>query len=779
MTVEIALTLGILLCAIFLFITEIIRADLVALIILVVLVVVGLVPAEDSIAGFANPAVVTIWAVFILSAGLARTGVASSLGNQVLRLAGKGDNRLLAILMSSTAMLSGFMNNIGVSAMFLPVTLDIAKRTEKPASMLLMPMAYGSLIGGMLTLIGTASNLVVSDFLSEAGMRPLGLFDFTPIGIVILLAGLVYMVFAGKHLLPQRKEPSIDGVVPNKDFKKHYGLEERLALITIPNDSPLEGKSLHESRFGQALGINILTINRKTGANLVPTSDLKLQSGDQLLVLGRLDAIDELYGNPIEIYNDFLEPSCLISDDIRLAELVVDNNSIFYNKTLLQLNARQSWGINILAVKKDKLVRRTNLSNVLFEAEDKILFQGPKERLDFFRDHKGFRYLELPDTNGYGLNERLLKIRIPENSPFAGKSIKKVRLSTVYGINIISIIRNNQHILMPDPDTILLEKDLIIIEGRPVDIEVLRSHQTLIIDRDPEFNLRELETGNHAIVEVMLSPYATQTGKSLRQLDFREKFGVSVLAIWRGDRPYRTSLADMPLAFGDALLCYGRKDRFDLLSRDRDFVVLNVDYQEELLVKKAPLAGLIMLGVLTTVIFNLLPIYLAAIGGASLMVLTRCITLDEAYRSIEWKAIFLIAAMIPMGIAMQKSGAAVLIATSVINAAGPYGPTAILAGLMALTLAINQFIPSVVNAVVMTPIAIATALGMGISPYPFVMGIAYAVAASFMTPVSHPVNVLVMSPGGYKFVDYIKNGLPLSLIILVVSVLLLPILFPY
>lgn len=235
----------------------------------------------------------------------------------------------------------------------------------------------------------------------------------------------------------------------------------------------------------------------------------------------------------------------------------------------------------------------------------------------------------------------------------------------------------------------------------------------------------------------------------------------------------------MPLAFGDALLCYGQKDRFDLLSRDRNFVVLNIDYQEELPVKKAPLAGLIMLGVLALVILNLLPIYLAAIGGASLMILTGCLTLEEAYRSIEWKAIFLIAAMIPMGLAMQSSGASVLIATNVINAVGPYGPTAILAGLMALTLAINQFIPSVVNAVVMTPIAIATALGMGISPYPFVMGIAYAVAASFMTPVSHPVNVLVMTPGGYKFKDFIKNGLPFSLIVLLVSVLLLPLIFPY
>jgi di/tricarboxylate transporter len=232
-TLEIALTLGILFMAIIVFITEIIRADLAALLVLVVLVVVGLVSPEDSISGFANPAVITIWAVFILSAGLTRTGVAAGMGKQVLRLAGRGENRLLAILVTSTAVLSGFMNNIGVAAMFLPVTIDIARRKKISPSLLLMPMAYGSLIGGMLILIGTASNLVVSDFLRDAGIRPLGLFDFTPIGMAILLVSLLYMLFIGKRLLPHRINPSIEGLEPGGDFKKHYELQERLATITI------------------------------------------------------------------------------------------------------------------------------------------------------------------------------------------------------------------------------------------------------------------------------------------------------------------------------------------------------------------------------------------------------------------------------------------------------------------------------------------------------------------------------------------------------------------
>jgi len=343
----------------------------------------------------------------------------------------------------------------------------------------------------------------------------------------------------------------------------------------------------------------------------------------------------------------------------------------------------------------------------------------------------------------------------------------------------LNIIRGNEELLMPDPETVINENDLLVVEGRPLDIEILRGHQTLIVDRNPAIDLKDLETESLTVVEIMLSPHTALTGKTLRQLNFREKFGISVLAIWRGNRAYRTSLNDLALQFGDALLCYGTTEKFQILAQDNDFVILNIDYRKKPATGKAPLAGLIMASVLAVVILNWLPIYVAAIAGSLLMIITRCLSAEDAYRSIEWKAVFLIAAMLPLGLAMDSTGAANLVADQVIGFTGNYGPTAVLAGIMILTLLLNQFIPSVVNAVVMTPIAIASAAGLGISPYPFVMGIAYAVAASFMTPVSHPINVLVMSPGGYRFTDYLKNGLPLALIVLVVSILLLPVVFPY
>jgi di/tricarboxylate transporter len=277
----------------------------------------------------------------------------------------------------------------------------------------------------------------------------------------------------------------------------------------------------------------------------------------------------------------------------------------------------------------------------------------------------------------------------------------------------------------------------------------------------------------------MLSPYTTLAGQTLKEMRFREKYGVSVLAIWRGDRAYRSSLADIPLNYGDALLCYGPLERFELLARERDFVVLRTEVQEKPRLEKAPLSFLIMLGVVGSVILFGMPISIAAITGCVLMVLTRCLTMEDAYQGIDWRAVFLIAAMLPLGLAMEQTGAAAYLAGLVINVVGAYGPSAILAGLMALSMVATQVMPSPVVAVIMSPIALTTAINLGISPYPFMMGIAYALAAAFLSPVAHPANVLVMSPGGYRFSDYFKQGLPISLIVLVISIPLLPILFPF
>ncbi|MBW6475435.1 MAG: anion permease, partial [Anaerolineaceae bacterium] len=257
------------------------------------------------------------------------------------------------------------------------------------------------------------------------------------------------------------------------------------------------------------------------------------------------------------------------------------------------------------------------------------------------------------------------------------------------------------------------------------------------------------------------------------------KYVLSVLAIWRGDRAYGTALANIPLNFGDALLCFGPVERFQMIASDQDFVVLKSEFQVQPKTKKAPLASLIMLAVIASVIVLGLPISIAAITGCVLMVVTRCLSMEEAYQGIDWRSVFLIASMLPLGIAMDQTGAAAFLATLVIDSVGAYGPSAILAGLMVLSMISTQFMPSPVVAVLMSPIALTTAVNLGLSPYPFMMGIAYSLAAAFLSPVAHPANVLVMSPGGYRFVDYFKQGLPLSIIVLAVSIPLLPVLFPF
>jgi di/tricarboxylate transporter len=253
---------------------------------------------------------------------------------------------------------------------------------------------------------------------------------------------------------------------------------------------------------------------------------------------------------------------------------------------------------------------------------------------------------------------------------------------------------------------------------------------------------------------------------------------LTVLAIWRKGTAYRKDLRDMALQFGDALLLYGSWKKLNLLGREPDFLVLTETAQEIPREEKAKLALTIMAAVLIPVIMGWVPIYIAVVIGAAFMVLTGCLTMEEAYRNIEWKAVFLIAGMLPLGTALEKTGAARILAEGVVGALGPLGPHAILFGLLVITFIGTSIIPTAALVVLMAPIALKTAAGMGISPYALMMGIAMAASSSFTSPISHPANVLVMGPGGYRFIDYVKVGLPLTLLVLVVLMLALPIFWP-
>ncbi len=779
-TPDIIIVLSILLGAVALFVTGLIRMDLTALLVLLALTLTGVIDTEQALAGFGNPAVITVLAMFMLSAGLARTGISSSIGRQLLKLARESEQRLIVLLMSVTALLSTFMSITGIATMFLPVTLELSRRTGRPASRLLLPMCYGCLLGGFLLLIGTTSNLVVRDIMRQAGHEPLGMFDFTAGGMAILLLSMLYMACIGRRFLPERQTPQALSADDAQDGPAaQYALEERLALLVVPGGSPLAGKTLIESRIGRALDLNILCIQRKNGDRVPAEPGAIIEEGDRLPVLGRLERIDELCRRPmftIETGMPALER--LLAGTIGLAAFEISSGDPFAGRTPAEAGLRSCYGINVLAVKRGTVIYRTNLRDITLHPGDLLLAQGPEEKIDALQSQPGYRSMNARDAAEFNLDERLLCISVPEGSSLTGRTLAETRLGAAFGLTVLRIERGSGGYCLPDADVQLLTGDVLIVSGRPLDIEVLKGLQSLNVERHAG-PLQELSGGPVHIVEVMLSPHTTLSGKTLRSLNFRDTYGVSVLAIWRGQRSHRSGLAEIPLQYGDALLCYGTQAKLKALARVRDFVVLNMDLQEKPLLAKAPLAGAIMLGVVIAAIAFDVPISIAALAGCVLMCLGGILPMEEAYQSVEWRTIFIIAAMMPLGTAMQQTGTTGLLGTVLVEALGPFGSSGIFLGLMAVTLIITQFIPSSAAAVLMTPIALNTAQSLGIKPQAYVLGIAYMLAACFLSPVAHPATLLVMSPGGYRFSDYVKHGLPVALIVMAVSALLLPMVFPY
>ena len=302
------------------------------------------------------------------------------------------------------------------------------------------------------------------------------------------------------------------------------------------------------------------------------------------------------------------------------------------------------------------------------------------------------------------------------------------------------------------------------------------------LDVQPEVGIddRDLQSEAVAITEVILSPHSRLVGKTLTDIQFREKYNQTVLAILRDGRPRRTGLADLPLRFGDTLLVQGPRQSIRMLQREPDFVVLGAGAEEQMVRPgKAPVAAGLVVVMLVPVMAGWLPISAAALLAGVLMVLTGCLTMDEAYQSIEWRAVFLVAGMLPLGIAMEKTGTAQFIAQLMIDAVGDLGPMAVLVGFYLLTNLLAQFMSNAASTVLVAPIAIDAARQLGADPRSLLMAVAIAATAGFLTPVAHQSNVLVMGPGGYRFGDYLKVGLPLDLLIMVVVLIVLPLIWPW
>jgi len=782
-TIEIALVLGILAVALVLFITEIIRMDIVALLVLGALAVSGLVDSEDALAGFSNPAVITVWAMFILSEGLTRTGIADLLGAQVLRVAGQRETMLVIVIMLTAGGLSAFMNNIGVAALMLPVVVDIARRTEISASRLLMPLAYGSLLGGLTTLIGTPPNILIAGALTAAGQDSFAMFDFTPVGLGAMVVGTLFVAVAGRVMLPQRPPGKLSRQRSQRNLRQQYGLQERAFMLRIPPGSVLEGKTLAASRIGSAVGLIVIALDRRGRIEALPSANTTLATGDKLLVQGRVDRFEALrcWGDAV-IEREAPLLTTLMNERVGLVEARVAADSALIKGLVNQTDFRRRFGVNVLAIRRDDLMRRVGLDKVPLRADDVLLLQGHAEALEQigkspeFADAAPVEAQALTDT--YRLQESVFVIRIPRSSDLGGKSLAETRLGEAFDFRLLGMFRDNTLRLMPEPDELLLGGDLLLLQGRPEDLDELRGLQQLEIENVVSPQLSSYESDRLALLEVTPAPQSQLVGQALSKIAFRERYGLELMAVWRSGETILSDLNRMTLQFGDALVLLGPRKKIQVFTAEPGFITMTPAPKPPPDVRRAPLAGMIMLTVVGVVLAGLLPIAIAAIMGSTAMVLSRCLTMEQAYRAIDWRAVFLIAGMLPLGVAMQDTGAATLVASQVMGALGGLGPWPVIAGLYALTALATMIVPTAALVVLMSPIVLSASAEMGIQPQTAMMAVAMAASASFTSPISHPANILVMGPGGYRFVDYIKLGVPLTLVIFVAVMLLLPLFWP-
>jgi di/tricarboxylate transporter len=587
MTLAIAFVLALLVVAIALFATERISVDVITFILLIALVVGGVLSPAEAFAGFSNDIIIILGAIFVISGALQETGVLDLLGARILKLAGTNPNRLLLLLTSSTAGVSAFMNNTTVTAMFLPPTIGVARRANLSPSRLLMPLAFASILGGTCTLIGTSTNVAVSGYIKKSGMPELGMFEMTPLGLIIVVIGIAYLMLIGRRMLPEHKEASLTA---------NYAMREYVSEIIVLPDSPLIGQDSYDSDLN-VLEFQILKIIRGD-AQLRPGRDVRLAEGDTLLVEGRADTL--------------------------------------------------------MKVKK--------------------------------------------------------------------------------------------------------------IEG---------------IEIKPEFTLGDLDlqTAQMRMAEVLLTPQSEIHGRTLKEANFRQQYGLTVLAIYRHGQSLREQVSDTILRVGDLLLVQGEDVRIEALRAEPGLSLLGQVTEPFYHPRKGLLTILLFGAAVLIGGIGWVPLSIAFLSAAVLTILMRCISVERAYEFVDWRLLVLIGGMTAFGTAMDKTGAAGYLADVVVNWFAPFGTLAILAGFFVLTIVLTQPMSNAAAALVVLPVAISTAQQLGADPRTFAIGIMLAASVSFVTPFE-PSCILVYGPGKYKFMDFVKVGLGLTIVLTVAVLLLLPFFWP-
>ncbi|MFP0450825.1 SLC13 family permease [Klebsiella quasipneumoniae] len=607
---ELIWVLSLLAIAVVLFATGKVRMDAIALMVIVAFVLSGTLTLTEAFSGFSDPNVILIAALFIIGDGLVRTGVATKMGAWLVSVAGNSETKMLIYLMLTVAGLGAFMSSTGVVAIFIPVVLSVSARMNTSPSRLMMPLSFAGLISGMMTLVATPPNLVVNSELLREGLHGFSFFSVTPIGLVVLILGIVYMLAVRFTLKTDNGDSARDGRKRStfRDLIREYHLTGRARRLAIRPGSPMIGQRL---------------------------------------------------------------------DDLKL---------------------RERYCANVIGVERWRRFRRV-----------------------------------------------------------------------IVNVNGVSEFR---------------ARDVLLIDmsASDVDLRQFCGEQMLepMVLRGEYFADQALDVG---MAEVALIPDSEMIGKTVREIAFRTRFGLNIVGMKRDGKAMDGSVVDEPLQLGDILLVVGNWRQIALLAkRGRDFVVLNMPVEVDDASpahSQAPHAIFCLVLMVALMLTDEIPNPIAAIIACLLMGKFRCINAESAYKAIHWPSIILIVGMMPFALALQKTGGVDLVVKGLMDVAGGEGPYLMLGCLFVMCAAIGLFISNTATAVLMAPIALAAAKSMGVSPYPFAMVVAMAASAAFMTPVSSPVNTLVLGPGKYSFSDFVKIGVPFTVLVMVVCVLLIPVLFPF
>ena len=774
MTLEIAFLLAVLAGMVALFLTEKLPIDLTAFLGLTLLIFTGYVAVPDAFSGFASSAVITMLSIFIVSAGLMQTGVADLVGGYIHRFVGSRETPLMVAVMLVAGVLSMFMNNIAATAVLMPAVASLGRRAHLPPSRLFLPLSFGAILGGTATLVGTPPNILAAAMLRDRGLEPFGLFDFTPFGGALLVGGILFMLTIGRRLLPGRRT-AVAGR-RESELADLYGLHEGLFSIRIPAASQLDGATLRETRLGTTLGVQLLGISRDGEWQLAPKDDMRLLAGDELVVQGDADRVQEILRlQGVDVGTATTGEIGVPGAGVAGLRARVAPSSPLVGSTLAAARFRERWRVFVIAVERAGEIYTDRLGAFKLEEGDVLLglvgLDAPEIGADM---------LEVEETGPAALDrlddQPLLVIRVPENSPFLASGAGVEWMGRLMELTVVAVERGGEMLWGPGPRVRFEAGDRLFVKGKERRLRaLLRMGGVELISgvAAPAFESEEV-----GMAEATLAPRSSLAGSSLEEIAFRDRFGLQVLAIWREGRPIRSGLAQLTLRVGDALLLQGRRGRLALLSRERDLVVLSEVGDEPRRLKKAPYA-IGCLALMVGLVLTGTPIQVAAFAAASLTVLCGALTMEEAYRAVEWRAIFLVAAILPVGSAMESSGTAALLAKSVMDLAGPAGPYAVLAALVVLSSLLSQCLDGAPAVVLLTPVVLEAASGLGLSPYPLMMGVALAASAAFMTPFSHKANLLVMGAGGYRSMDYLRVGTPLTVLLLGVIIWMVPLVFPF